>query len=85
MASCMHDGEGCSPKGTPLYKCAGYFECSFGCENHVCENHAHKSRYGVYCEQCAPTPPVFDMPRAVRSMHHLTGRHGIVPGMVANR
>lgn len=85
MANCMHRGEGCSPKGTPLYKCAGYFECSFGCENYVCENHARKSRYGVYCEQCSPTPPVFDMPWAVKSMHYLAGRHGITPGMTANR
>ena len=84
MANCMHHGEGCSPKGTPLYKCAGYFECSFGCENHVCENHAHKSRYGVYCEQCSPTPPVFDMPRAVKAMHHLA-RPGINPGIALNR
>jgi len=83
MAICMHHGEGCSPKGTPLHKCAGYFECSFGCENYVCENHARKSRYGVYCEQCSPTPPVFDMPRGIRSIHHLA--HRVTPGIAVNR
>ena len=85
MAICMHQGKGCSPKGTPLYKCAGYFECSFGCENYVCEAHAHTSRYGTYCDQCAPTPPVFDMPRAVKSIHHLAGRAGMNSGLAAGR
>ena len=74
MASCMHNGQGCSPKGTPVYKCAGYFEHSFACENYVCENHVHRSRYGTFCAQCDPAPPVFDMPRGVRQMPHLAGR-----------
>ena len=71
MASCMHAGQGCSPKGSPLHKCAGYFEHSFACENYVCENHVHRTRYGTYCAQCDPAPPVFDMPRGVRQIHHL--------------
>jgi hypothetical protein len=74
MATCMHDGQGCSPKGTPLYKCAGYFEHSFACENYVCENHVHRSRYGTLCEQCDPAPPVFAMPRGVKQISHLAGR-----------
>lgn len=74
MASCMHDGQGCSPKGNPLYKCAGYYEHSFGCENYVCEKHVYRSRYGTYCEQCNPAPPVFDMPRGVRQIPHPTVR-----------
>ena len=86
MASCMHDGQGCSPKGTPLHKCAGYFECSFACENYVCENHVHRSRYGTLCVKCDPAPPVFDMPRAVRQMHHLAGRNaGAGMGHVASQ
>jgi hypothetical protein len=74
MASCMHNGQGCSPKGTPVYKCAGYFEHSFACENYVCESHVHRSRYGTFCAQCYPAPPIFDMPRGVRQMPHLAGR-----------
>jgi hypothetical protein len=74
MASCMHNGQGCSPKGTPIHKCAGYFEHSFACENYVCENHVHRSRYGTFCAQCYPSPPVFDMPRGVRQVPHLAGR-----------
>jgi hypothetical protein len=73
MASCLHHGEGCSPNGAPLHKCAGYFEHSFACENYVCDNHAHRSRYGTFCEQCHPAPPVFAMPRAVRRLHPLAG------------
>jgi hypothetical protein len=69
MASCMHHGHGCSPSATPLHKCSGYYEHSFACENYVCENHAHRSRYGVFCSQCCPAPPVFDMPRAIKQMH----------------
>jgi hypothetical protein len=65
MASCMHKGKGCSPKGTPLHKCNGYYECSFACENYVCENHAHKSRYGTFCAQCYPSPPALARPRAI--------------------
>ena len=71
MESCMHHGHGCSPKGTPLYKCAGYFECSFACEHYVCANHVHMTRYGALCEQCDPAPPVFAMPKAVKHIHHL--------------
>jgi hypothetical protein len=74
MATCMHQGVGCSPPGTPLHKCAGYFECSFACENYVCDNHVHRGRYGTFCEKCDPAPPVFDMPRAMRQMQHLAGR-----------
>ena len=74
MASCMHAGQGCSPKGSPLHKCAGYYEHSFACENYVCENHAHRSRYGIYCVQCDPAPPVFDMPRGTRQIPHLAAR-----------
>jgi hypothetical protein len=73
MASCMHHGQGCSPSGSPVHKCSGYYEHSFACENYVCENHSHRSRYGIFCEQCHPSPPVFDMPRAVKGMHHLAG------------
>ena len=69
MASCMHHGRGCSPSATPLHKCSGYYEHSFACENYVCENHAHRSRYGVFCSQCCPAPPVFDMPKAIKQMH----------------
>jgi hypothetical protein len=74
MASCMHNGKGCSPKGTPLHKCAGYYECSFACENYVCDNHVHCSRYGTFCAQCYPSPPKFDTPRNIGQMHHLAGR-----------
>jgi len=74
MATCMHEGHGCSPPGTPLHKCAGYFECSFVCENYICENHVHRSRYGTFCSKCYPAPPVFDMPRAMQPMRHLAGQ-----------
>jgi hypothetical protein len=79
MATCMHEGQGCSPKGTPLHKCAGYFEHSFACENYVCENHVHRSRYGTYCEQCDPAPPIFAMPRTVRRVYPMAGRQGVSP------
>ncbi len=79
MASCMHHGEGCSPEGTPIYKCEGYYECSFACEHMVCENHAHRSRYGVFCAQCDPSPPVFAMPKGGKQMHHLA-RNSAHPG-----
>jgi len=74
MASCMHNGQGCSPKGTPVFKCAGYYEHSFACENYVCENHVRRSRYGTFCAQCYPSPPAFDTPREARHMHPLAGR-----------
>ena len=74
METCMHHGEGCSPKGTPLHKCAGYYEHSFACENYVCENHVHRSRYGMFCEQCDPAPPVFAMPRSLRRMYPMAGQ-----------
>jgi len=84
MASCMNNGQGCSPKGTPLHKCSGYFEHSFACENYVCENHAHRSRYGVFCSQCYPSPPAFARPREVHQMHPMAViaantaiRHGV--------
>lgn len=69
MPSCMHHGIGCSPEDTPLHKCAGYFEHSLGCQNYVCENHAHHSRYGTYCSQCYPAPPVFARPRVGKAFH----------------
>jgi len=74
MPSCMHNGHGCSPQGTALYKCAGYFECSFACENYVCDSHVHRTRYGTFCANCDPAPPVFDMPRAARKMNLLAGQ-----------
>lgn len=69
---CMHRGMGCSPIDTPLHKCAGYFEHSFGCENYVCENHALHSRYGTFCSQCYPAPRVFEWRRASKPMHPAT-------------
>ena len=72
MEFCMHHGHGCSPSSSPVHKCAGYYESSFACENYVCENHVHRTRYGTYCEQCDPAPPIFDLPRGVRQMHHLS-------------
>lgn len=73
MASCMHNGQGCSPKGTPIHKCSGYFEHSFACENYVCENHAHRSRYGTFCSQCNPAPLPLDLPRSARRIHPVAG------------
>lgn len=86
MASCMHQGHGCSPDGSLVHKCSGYYEHSFACENYVCENHAHRSRYGVFCAQCDPAPPVFDMPRGVKAMHHLAGAaaHGRISAGVVH-
>jgi hypothetical protein len=74
MDSCKHNGQGCSPKGAPLFKCAGYYEHSFACEHFVCENHVHRSRYGTFCDACYPAPPVFARPRTANPMHHLAGR-----------
>jgi hypothetical protein len=78
MESCKHHGQGCSPEGSALYKCAGYFEHSFSCEHYVCESHVHRSRYGTFCDACYPSPPVFAMPKAIKQIHHLAGRpaHG---------
>jgi len=86
MASCMHHGQGCGPKGTPLYKCDGYFEHSFACENYICEHHAHHTRYGTFCAQCDPAPPAFARPRVGRLVRDMTSiaaantalRHGAV-------
>jgi len=66
MTTCLHHGEGCSPPGGPMYKCSGYYEHSFVCENYVCENHVRRSRYGTFCEQCYPSPPVFASPKGVK-------------------
>jgi hypothetical protein len=74
MKSCMHHGKGCSPVATPLYKCSGYFEHSFACENYVCEAHVLRSRYGTFCEQCYPAPPVFATPRPAKQMRHFAGQ-----------
>jgi hypothetical protein len=73
MASCMHNGLGCSAESSALHKCGGYFEHSFACENYVCENHVHKSRYGTFCEKCYPAPPVFAMARKVIVRHPMAG------------
>ncbi len=77
MPRCLHYGEECGPKGAPLMKCSGYFEHSFGCENYICENHAHQSRYGAFCDECCPTPPVFAVPRSVRKIHPVTVAHHV--------
>jgi hypothetical protein len=73
MASCMHNGLGCSAESSTLHKCGGYFEHSFACENYVCDNHARKSRYGTFCEKCSPAPPVFATARKVKLQHPMAG------------
>jgi hypothetical protein len=85
MASCMHGGKGCSPKGAPVHKCSGYFEHSFACEHYVCDNHVHLSRYGTFCPECYPAPPVFDMPRGVKSVGALASKPVVGQTIAANR